>query len=111
MPAPDTPEAFEVEIQPARLRFIARADESLLASATRAGLPMPSSCRNGTCRACICRLDRGTVRYLIEWPGLSAEEKRDGFILPCVAHPTSRLVIAPPEPGSAPPATPKEDSL
>ncbi len=94
MGAPDTPESFEVEIQPARLRFMARTDESLLASAMRAGLAMPSSCRNGSCRACISRLDRGTVRYLIEWPGLSAEEKRDGFILPCVAQPTSELVIA-----------------
>lgn len=95
MPAPNIPEAFEVDIQPTRLCFIARADESLLSAAVRAGLPMPSSCRNGTCRACICRLERGTVRYLIEWPGLSAEEKRDGFILPCVAHPTSELVISP----------------
>ncbi len=94
MLSPDTPEAFELEIQPTRLRFMARADESLLASAMRAGLPMPSSCRNGTCRACICRLDRGTVRYLIEWPGLNAEEKRDGFILPCVARATSELVIS-----------------
>jgi ferredoxin len=95
MGAPDTPESFEVEIQPTRLRFIARADESLRSAATRSGVSMPSSCRNGTCRACTWKLEQGTVRYLIEWPGLSAEEMREGFILSCVAHPTSQLVISP----------------
>jgi ferredoxin len=87
-------EEFLVELRPTQLRFIARADETLLAAALRAGLPMTSSCRNGTCRACICRLERGTVRYMIEWPGLSAEEQRDGFILSCVAYPSSELVVA-----------------
>jgi hypothetical protein len=35
----------------------------------------------------------GRVTYKIEWPGLSAEEKADGFILPCVACPESDVVI------------------
>jgi hypothetical protein len=35
----------------------------------------------------------GEVRYDIEWPGLSAEEKAEGWILPCVAKPTSDVVI------------------
>jgi hypothetical protein len=35
----------------------------------------------------------GRVKYRIEWPGLSAEEKADGYILPCVALPESDLVI------------------
>ncbi|MGZ5819510.1 MAG: 2Fe-2S iron-sulfur cluster-binding protein, partial [Burkholderiaceae bacterium] len=52
-----------------------------------------SSCRNGTCRTCMCRLIDGQVSYRIEWPGLSADEKRDGYILPCVAYPESDLVI------------------
>jgi hypothetical protein len=30
------------------------------------------------------------------WPGLSADEKRQGFILPCVARPESDLVIEAP---------------
>ncbi len=54
---------------------------------------MDSSCRNGTCRTCICRLAEGKVRYSIEWPGLSGDEKREGYILPCVAYPLSDVVI------------------
>ena len=52
-------------------------------------LGLQSSCRNGTCRTCICRLVSGEVAYRIEWPGLSADEKAQGYILPCVAYPLS----------------------
>ena len=57
------------------------------------GLKLVSSCRNGTCRTCICQLISGSVAYRIEWPGLSFEEKREGYILPCVAYPLSDIVI------------------
>ena len=40
------------------------------------------------------RLISGQVSYRIEWPGLSREEKLQGFILPCVAHPNSDLVLS-----------------
>jgi ferredoxin len=73
--------------------FDAPAGQPLLLSARGAGLVLPSSCRNGTCRECMCRLVEGRVSYAIEWPGLSADEKREGFILPCVARPESDLVI------------------
>ncbi len=76
------------------LRFQAPADQSLLRSAARAGVVLPSSCRNGTCRTCICRLLEGHVSYRIDWPGLLPEEKAQGFILPCVAQPESDVVLA-----------------
>ena len=41
----------------------------------------------------MCRMISGKVKYKIEWPGLSAEEKAEGFILPCVACPESDVVI------------------
>jgi ferredoxin len=69
--------------------FAASADLPLLVAAEAAGLAWPSSCRNGTCRTCIRRLESGSVGYRIEWPGLSRDEKRDGCILPCVAYPQS----------------------
>jgi ferredoxin len=81
---PDGPVVFEA---PAAL--------PLLKAAELAGLDMASSCRNGTCRTCIRRLTSGSVHYRIEWPGLSAEEKQAGYILPCVAYPLSDVVIAP----------------
>jgi ferredoxin len=79
------------------LQFSAPADMPLLQAAELAAmsnLKMDSSCRNGTCRTCICQLLEGEVTYRIEWPGLSLDEKHDGFILPCVAYPLSDVVIA-----------------
>jgi ferredoxin len=73
--------------------FDARADRPLLQSAEAAGWPLPSSCRNGTCRTCLQRLRSGQVRYRIEWPGVLAEERREGWMLACVAHPLSDLVL------------------
>ncbi len=73
--------------------FDAPANRPLLASALRAGVMLASSCRNGTCRACMLRLEEGRVHYQIEWPGLLAEEKAEGWILPCVACPESDLVL------------------
>ena len=87
---------FVVVVEPAGLRFDAPAAVPLLRAAREAGLILPSSCRNGTCRACICRMTRGRVRYAVEWPGLSAEEKAEGFILPCVAIAESALVLEAP---------------
>lgn len=76
--------------------FEAPSDLPLLLAAERTGianLQMASSCRNGTCRTCICRLVSGQVSYRIAWPGLSFEEKKEGYILPCVAYPASDVVI------------------
>ena len=67
--------------------------QPLLHSLEQGGIDWPSSCRNGTCRTCIGRLVSGTVRYEIEWPGLLAEEKEEGYVLPCVAQPCSDVVL------------------
>ncbi|HEY0844128.1 MAG TPA: 2Fe-2S iron-sulfur cluster-binding protein [Noviherbaspirillum sp.] len=84
---------FSVVIQPGGMAFDAPGSASLLSAARDAGIDLPASCRNGTCRTCMCALVSGRVRYNIEWPGLSPEEKRDGYILPCVALPESDVVI------------------
>ena len=77
--------SHSIMLQPAGLSFTAEGDTTLLAAAEAAGVELPSSCRNGSCRSCICRLRSGQVRHTIEWPGLSFDEKREGYILPCVA--------------------------
>ena len=74
--------------------FEAGADAPLLIAADAAGLRWLSSCRNGSCRTCICKVLDGTIGYRIEWPGLSREEKQEGYILPCVAYPQSDLTLA-----------------
>ena len=82
-----------IDFQPAGWIVPAPADTTILHAAEQAGIELPSSCRNGTCRTCICRLQCGRVRYLVEWPGLSFEEKREGYILPCVAVPEGDVVV------------------
>jgi ferredoxin len=93
----DMPERFTVTIEPGGWTFEACAGMPLLEAAKLAHVGLPSSCRNGTCRACMCRMTSGTVQYRIEWPGLSADEKEAGFILPCVAYPQAALAIVAPE--------------
>ena len=86
---------FTARIAPDGPAFAAPASLALLQAAEQAGLSLlESSCRNGTCRTCICQLVSGQVTYRIEWPGLSLDEKREGFILPCVAHAASDVVLA-----------------
>ncbi len=86
---------FTARVLPAGVTFAAPAGLSLLEAALLDGLALPNSCRNGTCRACASRLHAGTIRYRIEWPGLSPDEKDDGWILPCVACPVSDVAIEP----------------
>ena len=91
------PPAAPVEVFTARISggasFSAPADLPLLVAAEHAGLTPPSSCRNGTCRTCIAHLESGSVYYRIQWPGLSADEKAEGTILPCVAYPVGDVVL------------------
>lgn len=95
MPALEaSPHNFQVQLDAQPASFAANANQTVLHSALAAGHALPSSCRNGVCRACICRLLSGRVTYRMDWPGLSAEEKVDGLFLPCVAYPASDLVIA-----------------
>ena len=74
-------------------QFDAWSAQPLLNSLEQGGIDWPNSCRNGTCRTCIGQLTDGQVRYEIEWPGLSAEEKAEGYVLPCVAFPCSDLTL------------------
>jgi ferredoxin len=89
----ETPEFFIARVAPQDQQFDAWANQPLLISMEQGGIDWPSSCRNGTCRTCIGQLESGTVRYEVEWPGLSAEEKAEGCVLPCVAYPCSDLTL------------------
>lgn len=94
--------AYSALVQPSGLAFEAPASEPLLLAARRAGIELPASCRNGTCRTCMCRLASGQVSYRIEWPGLTREEKAEGFILPCIAYPESDIDMIVPAARSLP---------
>src|SRR5471030_2192475 len=87
------PDTHRVTILPVGFSFDADAATPLLLAAEQAGLRLPSSCRNGTCRTCLCLMTGGSVSYRVEWPGLSLDEKREGYILPCVALAQSDLTL------------------
>ena len=80
-------------VQPRGWACESHEDLSLLEAALLADIRLPSSCRNGTCRTCMCKLLSGEIAYQIEWPGLSLEEKQEGWILPCVAMACSDVVL------------------
>jgi ferredoxin len=90
---PETPILYTARTESDQLQVDAFSNESLLLSLEMGGSNWPSSCRNGTCRTCIGQLTSGAVRYDMEWPGLSAEEKAEGYVLPCVAYPCSDVAL------------------
>jgi len=95
-----TPASHCLTVQPGGWQLPVRAGQTLLQAALAAGVRLPSSCRNGSCRSCLARLLSGSIHYQIDWPGLLAEEKAAGWILPCVACADSAVVID--APGASP---------
>jgi len=87
------PPPHRLTIEPGGWQMPVPAGHSLLQAALAAGVRLPNSCRNGSCRACVVRLRSGRIHYRVEWPGLLAEEKAEGWILLCVACADSDLVI------------------
>ncbi|TVQ46335.1 MAG: ferredoxin [Gloeocapsa sp. DLM2.Bin57] len=67
-------------------------DETVLASAQKAGIDLPSSCLAGVCTTCAALIKSGTVEQS-EGMGISPELQQQGYALLCVAYPQSDLVI------------------
>jgi ferredoxin len=86
-----------VRVEPLGCEFEAPPELTLLEAASFAGIRLPRSCRNGTCRTCLCRVVSGKIDFTIEWPGLSREEKAEGYVLTCVAIARTDLVLDAPD--------------
>ena len=89
----DEPRMFRVTVLPSGETFEANADQTMLNAALAAGVRLAKLCRNGTCRTCRCKLLRGKADHTIDWPGLSREEKAEGWVLPCVLRAFSDCVL------------------
>jgi CDP-4-dehydro-6-deoxyglucose reductase len=83
-----------VRIIPHERSISVAEDVSVLAAAQLAGLPLPHSCRSGRCGSCRARLLSGRVEYRDgPPPGLSPQERSEGFVLLCQALARSDLVV------------------
>jgi len=85
-----------LRLEPLGVTLPVAEGQSLLEAALAAGIRLRSSCRNGSCRECIATLEAGHVRYRIDWPGLSPDERAAGCVLPCVALPEGDVVLRQP---------------
>jgi len=70
---------------------VASEGETILEAGEGAELGLPFGCRRGVCATCVARLLEGKVEHRRETRALKSRHRDSGYILPCVAVPSSDL--------------------
>lgn len=73
-------------------KFKVEPHRTILETALDQGIDLPYSCQSGLCTACRGKALSGKVK-LDEEDGLSASEKKEGYVLTCVGHPLTDDVV------------------
>ncbi|MBO0938235.1 ferredoxin--NADP reductase [Fibrella sp. HMF5335] len=73
-------------------KFAVAPHQTILEAALELDIDLPYSCQAGMCTACLGKCVSGKVS-LDEEDGLSESEIKAGYILTCVAHPSSANVV------------------
>ena len=80
--------SYTITLQGTDQTFDCADDQYILDAAEEAGIDHPSSCRAGACSACCMKIVEGEVNQE-EQTFLDDEQMDDGFVLACVAYPSS----------------------
>ena len=84
--------SIQVMLSRSAISFHMSSTETLLESAEKHGVLIPSGCRQGNCGTCATRLLSGNIQMSNE-EALTEEMRTQGLILPCVSRPLSDITV------------------
>lgn len=84
--------AWQVEFKKQGRTIAVSSEQTVLSAAKKSGVRLPSSCSNGVCGTCKCKLVSGSVE-MNHNGGIRQREIDAGLFLPCCSKPLSDLVV------------------